>query len=906
MKRTIDLAPFKTVLPYASELFGVYQPLLGWKSKRTMKRLERAIRADRARLVSRIAAQFRGVVDITPARGDNADPAIKVGIGTLAPSLKGFDSDLMAAIAAKLPPPERYTDAVWDELLSAKSLDETLKTATTAGALRRDRMPRTRAAAAMRGAAPAPHAVLKARLERDSAVAGTLAHLHKNKLTQPLKDLFYKRRLDVDLLTQLLRTAESPFDTIDPTKQLDRVGISPLGLVHLFRQYFFEFDTFLGTPVGHVWLSPGASVELIEQSVRRTRTERTVEIGQETTLKTEETRSEEDELSDAVKEDNRSDMKFGASVSAHQSWVTGSADTSGSFDLGTTQQRSREQTHRHMRQQSTKLSSEIRRTFKTTFKVVTEATHTSSKRYVLSNTTDKLLNYEMRRKMRQVGVQVQDVGTFLCWQTYVDDPGRQLGVSELVHIAKSPDLGSIPPPDKVLPPAPITVDYGITIPFIQLSEDEGDLDEGYAGGEEVDTDLEEGAIETIQCDFPQEVTCEQTGYRLAKVDYDVGGADCQISAPQIVQSPGSNKASFVVHVAYVNFRGSSPIRVVAKLHWVPDGTLTEAIEAQNQANVAAFTAKVEEEYRKAYVEAARDRITAASNVTARTYEHLREEERIVVYRMLVQDMLTQGIDMPDDRTRHVVAELINSIFDVDKMLYFVAPEWWKPRFAFGQSFGTVKPSGEVGADGMPVMEPDTSTVLGPENIVGWGGLDGQRPNNYYITEEAQPAKLGSSLGWLLQLDGDDLRNAFLNAPWVKAVMPVRPGKEKAALNWLRHVEGMNGIGPSDMYAGNETDLKGKTMLAALEILAEKVKAKHADALVASDIPDPDDPANPENTVTATPIDRVYEHGFYPLKGGFRANVGEPFEVFDQWIEVLPTDQTVAVEVAYDPKSGRQL
>ena len=46
---------------------------------------------------------------------------------------------------------------------------------------------------------------------------------------------------------------------------------------------------------------------------------------------------------------------------------------------------------------------------------------------------------------------------------------------------------------------------------------------------------------------------------------------------------------------------------------------------------------------------------------------------------LIQDMLTQGIPMPDDRTRHVVAELLNTIFDIDKMLYFVAPEWWRPR-----------------------------------------------------------------------------------------------------------------------------------------------------------------------------------------------------------------------------------
>ena len=47
--------------------------------------------------------------------------------------------------------------------------------------------------------------------------------------------------------------------------------------------------------------------------------------------------------------------------------------------------------------------------------------------------------------------------------------------------------------------------------------------------------------------------------------------------------------------------------------------------------------------------------------------------------------------------------------------------------------------------------------------MGWGGVDDAERDNYYITEDSEPAKLGSSLGWLLQLDGDNMRNAFLNA-----------------------------------------------------------------------------------------------------------------------------------------------
>jgi hypothetical protein len=50
---------------------------------------------------------------------------------------------------------------------------------------------------------------------------------------------------------------------------------------------------------------------------------------------------------------------------------------------------------------------------------------------------------------------------------------------------------------------------------------------------------------------------------------------------------------------------------------------------------------------------------------------------------------------------------------------------------------------------------------------------------------------------------------------------------------------------------------------------------------------------------------VYEHGFFPLEESFRANVGQNYEIFDQWIEVLPTDQIVPVKIEYDSKTGRQ-
>lgn len=64
--------------------------------------------------------------------------------------------------------------------------------------------------------------------------------------------------------------------------------------------------------------------------------------------------------------------------------------------------------------------------------------------------------------------------------------------------------------------------------------------------------------------------------------------------------------------------------------------------------------------------------------------------------------------------------------------------------------------------------------------------------------------------------------------------------------------------------------------------------------------------NPEDSRVKSylPIEKVFEHGFYPLQGGVRFNQSgtEQVIVFSQWTEILPTDQIAALEVKYDPKT----
>jgi hypothetical protein len=208
------------------------------------------------------------------------------------------------------------------------------------------------------------------------------------------------------------------------------------------------------------------------------------------------------------------------------------------------------------------------------------------------------------------------------------------------------------------------------------------------------------------------------------------------------------------------------------------------------------------------------------------------------------------------------------------------------------------------------VKPADKDQIPSSDVVSWGGSKERARDNYYITEESEPAKLGSSLGWLLQLDGDNLRNAFLNAPWVKAVIPIRPGKEKAAINWLQgvDVEGTDGLdyaAPSAVLAEIPHSGSKVTIRDAINHLCNVVAQKHKDAMKVGRYPEEE--INDDNRVSAAPVDKVYEHGFYPLQGGFRVMPeGKDFQVFDQWVEVVPTDQVVPVEVSYDPKTGRQV
>jgi hypothetical protein len=150
-----------------------------------------------------------------------------------------------------------------------------------------------------------------------------------------------------------------------------------------------------------------------------------------------------------------------------------------------------------------------------------------------------------------------------------------------------------------------------------------------------------------------------------------------------------------------------------------------------------------------------------------------------------------------------------------------------------------------------------------------------------------------------------MRNAFLNSPWVKAVIPIRIGKEREALNWLQqaHVEGSDGLDAAYVPPGGPSPGDPATIREALERLIEKIQLFDKK----SRTPIEGDPADPGSASShfegSLPTEAVFENGFYPLKGGVRFD-GDPTDqqIISQWMEILPTDQVAALAVTYDPKT----
>lgn len=428
--------------------------------------------------------------------------------------------------------------------------------------------------------------LLRALFDKESRIAGYLIFLAQHAPAQ-LTALFFRQPK-----TDALRLAAFSDPLLSFGDDAYRAILSPVGIIHLYREYFFEFDSFLGPAVGHVWLSPGGTIELVEVNTRKVFTEQTFETLTEIVQRSESETTTQDDVADAVKEENRNNVKFGFTNVASYTTPVFQDTATASFSLDNAQTVSREGTVKHMRRQSEKLSSDIKRNFKTTFKTSTEVTDTTSKRYVIQNKTDRLVNYELRRKMRKVGVQVQDIGVQLCWHAFVDDPARELGVAKLVHLGEPPNMAGLVEPEGPEIPAAKSVEYPLTLPFQGVTGN-NDTDQAYRNGVEVDQDLNEGGAEEIHPNYPLTFTYPTPGFTLAKAlsPVDPMGNAAEISATVVENPDGASRGKVNVHLDYVDWKDADKITAKLTLIWEPSATTAETAQAEYDRRLGLYNAE---------------------------------------------------------------------------------------------------------------------------------------------------------------------------------------------------------------------------------------------------------------------------------------------------------------------------
>jgi hypothetical protein len=203
MKRVQGLTPYESVLPYASEIFGVYQPLIGWSSKRQLTRIKRGFDIDRAKMVTGLLKKVTPALDVAIGEAGRGATIRSLEVGSIDTSrIRGTGTFLGDRIAAELPPLEEYDDSVWDRLDTGR-LNEILRAEVTQEVQNWQR--------AQPVSREGSDAVTRAatQLARESAFAGLLTHLKLTSQFDVLKVLFYKpdRNLQnlLSVLTQIFR-----------------------------------------------------------------------------------------------------------------------------------------------------------------------------------------------------------------------------------------------------------------------------------------------------------------------------------------------------------------------------------------------------------------------------------------------------------------------------------------------------------------------------------------------------------------------------------------------------------------------------------------------------------------------------------------------------------------------------
>jgi hypothetical protein len=587
-------------------------------------------------------------------------------------------------------------------------------------------------------------------------------------------------------------------------------ALSPIGIAHYFRQLYFNKEEGVG-PIDEAFtIAPLETFEVIYQTVRKQIHEEVLEQGLETVSDSAVEEKNLDEVSDKVSSMVQQDVSASMSASASGGIGVWQAGASASASFAESSQKGRELSTHRLKEVTTRASERITKSFSIKTTDSTEVTTSTTTRRVIRNESPHPVSYGLRRVLRRVNVKVQDLGPRLVWQVYLRNPGDGLARSRFVHFQEAGPI-AVPDIPPGVPPRP-------------------------SGGVETDSESTSLLFDGSRKVYYVSVVVKPgedrdvTGVRIeALTDLEGGGKDDKAPAPHNELDLGSSwdpaLRTYTAKIAVLP-GDSATVQIAFSYTWKPSEKVLAAWEALRQAAVQTITA---EALAKQF-EQHKVLITERSKIKSRPANELRREERYEVMNRMVSYLFGRG-DEPSEPTPLEI-EYFHRFFDIEAIFTYNHPSWWKPRFA-------------------------SKTV-------------GFQREAYEISAESEPAPLGSSLGWLLQLDGDSRRNEFLNSPWARICVPMRASREREAIQWLaNHLEGEVGYDPNSGALA--------ALLTAIESFRDregKLGLNGPDYVTVNSTPGaPADPAKPE--------------GVYPVIDEFDVTMPTDGFVYDELNVVIP-------------------
>ena len=275
------LGNFKGSLPYDAQYVGTFQPLLGWRSKTTKDWINNQVGAALNSLQKLIKSESQ-LLKGTVFKGGFSDPAPELLYN---PAYRWMRSAL-----------------ILDEGKFLKDLSEKLALKKV-GPQIADTLAR----------------FIKTCLQDNQPVINPILEKNAKVLLELLVGLkivnmpanYFKRALEdrsnhyLKVLNWIARLQLSD----GSVSREEELKLSPIGLINLYRHYFYDFGSFLGPSIEHIWVGPCSETELIEiwsqSSYRFTESETSLQI----TRAEEESVAEAKELSEEMQRKSVQDIK---------------------------------------------------------------------------------------------------------------------------------------------------------------------------------------------------------------------------------------------------------------------------------------------------------------------------------------------------------------------------------------------------------------------------------------------------------------------------------------------------------------------------------------------------------------------------------------------------------------------